>query len=130
LIYLDASALVKLVITEDESAALSDWLANRPNVIRVTSPVARVEVLRAVWGTDPGALPEAYRAMRRLREIWLTDRVLNRAAGMRPATVGTLGAIHLASALEIREDLTGFIAYDTRLVTAARAAGLPVASPR
>ena len=130
MIYLDSSALVKLVITEPESAGLSHWLADRPNLIRLSSPVARVEVARAVWRADPGALPVCYRIMRRIREVWLTDQVLSRAAGVRPPGIRAIDAIHLASALEIRGDLTGFVAYDKRLLDAAREAGLPAASPR
>ena len=68
MIYLDSSALVKLVITEPESAGLSHWLAGRPNLIRLSSPLARVEVARAVWRADPGALPVCYRIMRRIRD--------------------------------------------------------------
>jgi len=49
LIYLDSSALVKLAIAERESAGLLSWLAEQPNLVRVSSSVIRVEVPRAVW---------------------------------------------------------------------------------
>ena len=49
MIYLDSSALVKLAVTEPESAALTEWLGHSANVIRVSSPIVRVEVPRAVW---------------------------------------------------------------------------------
>jgi predicted nucleic acid-binding protein len=129
LIYLDASALVKLVIAEDESPGLSRWLSDRPNLARVSSPLVRVEVLRAVWRADPAALAEGYRVMDRIREVRLTDRVLSRAVSVRPVTVRAIDAVHLASAQEIREELTEFVAYDKRLLDAARSAGLPTASP-
>ena len=38
-------------------------------------------------------------------------------------------AIHLASALAVRRDLTAFVAYDEALLAAAADAGLPVAAP-
>jgi predicted nucleic acid-binding protein len=129
LIYLDSSALVKLAIPEGETAALSAWLAASPNLVRVSSSVIRVEVPRAVWRADPGALPQSYSLVRRIKEIWLSPGVLSRAAGMRPLGLSSLDAIHLASAVTIRRDLSAFVCYDPRLVAAAQQSGLPVLSP-
>ena len=55
--------------------------------------------------------------------------MLSKAAGGRPPTLRVIDAIHLASALAIRRELTAFVAYDKRLLAAAKAAGLPTASP-
>jgi uncharacterized protein len=129
LIYLDSSALVKLAVTEPESAALTEWLGHSANVIRLSSPIVRVEVPRAVWRSDPGSLPQAYTVVRRVRDIRLTASVLTRAAGARPVTLRALDAIHLASALTIRHDLTAFVCYDKRLLAAAQEAGLATVSP-
>jgi uncharacterized protein len=73
LIYLDSSALVKLAVTEPESAALADWLRDSSQLVRVSSPLVRVEVPRAVWRADPGSLPQAYTIVRRLREVRMTE---------------------------------------------------------
>ncbi len=129
MIYLDSSALVKLAITEPESPALTAWLGHSANAVRVSSPIVRVEVPRAVWRADPGSLPQAYAVVRRVRDIRMTASVLTRAAGARPVTLRALDALHLASALAIRHDLSAFVSYDKRLLTAAEEAGLPVASP-
>ena len=129
MIYLDSSALVKLAVTEPESAALTEWLGHNANVIRVSSPIVRVEVPRAVWRSDPGSLPQAYTVVRRVRDIRLTAGVLTRAAGARPVTLRALDAIHLASALTIGHDLTAFVSYDKRLLVAAQEAGLATVSP-
>lgn len=129
MIYLDSSALVKLAVTEPESAALTEWLGHSANVIRVSSPIVRVEVPRAVWRSDPGSLPQAYTVVRRVRDIRLTADVLTRAAGARPVTLRALDAIHLASALTIGLDLTAFVSYDKRLLAAAQEAGLATVSP-
>jgi predicted nucleic acid-binding protein len=129
LIYLDSSALVKLAVTEPESAGLRDWLAAQPNLVRVASTLIRVEVPRAVWRAEPSALPESYLVIRRTTEIELTDEVLSKAASVRPATLRTIDAVHLASALVLRRELTTFVSYDKRLLAAAREAGLPTASP-
>ncbi|HLI39252.1 MAG TPA: type II toxin-antitoxin system VapC family toxin [Streptosporangiaceae bacterium] len=129
MIYLDSSALAKLVMTELESPALSQWLAERPDLIRVSSSIIRAEVPRAVCRRDATALSECYQVIRRLRQVRLTEAVLARAGTARPFTMRALDAIHLASALTIRQELTAFVCYDKRLLAAAREAGLPTASP-
>jgi hypothetical protein len=129
LIYLDSSALVKLAVTEPESAALADWLRDSSQLLRVSSPLVRVEVPRAVWRADPGSLPQAYTIVRRLREIRMTEAVLTRAAGVRPNVLRTLDAIHVASAMSVRDNLTALVSYDKRMLAAAQDAGLPTASP-
>lgn len=129
MIYLDSSALVKLAVTEPESAGLGRWLSGQPNLVCTSSTVIRVEVPRAVWRADPTALPESYRVIRRMVEVELSDEVLARAASVRPMALRAVDAIHLASALTLRDQLTTFVAYDKRLVAAAKEAGLPTASP-
>lgn len=129
MLYLDTSALVKLVITEPESAALERWLSDRPNLVRVSSVMIRAEVPRAAWRADPAALPDSYRMIRQIVEVELSDEVLGRAAGVRPPALRAFDAVHLASALTLRRELTAFVAYDKKLLAAARDAGLPIASP-
>lgn len=129
MIYLDSSALVKLALTEPESPALVGWLAERADQALVSSALHRTEVLRAIWLAEPGALPRGQRIIRRIGRVSLSHDVLDNAATLPPASLGTAGAIHLASALAIRRDLVSFVSYDKPLLDAARDAGLPVASP-
>jgi uncharacterized protein len=128
-IYLDSSALVKLALTEPESPALASWLAERADQALVSSALHRTEVLRAIWRSEPGALPRGQRIIRRVGRVALSHDVLDNAATLPPGKLGTAGAIHLASALAIRRDLVSFVAYDSDLLQAAREAGLPVDSP-
>jgi predicted nucleic acid-binding protein len=51
------------------------------------------------------------------------------AQTVQPATVRSLDAIHLGTALHARHALTSFVTYDKRLLDAAMAAGLPAGSP-
>lgn len=55
--------------------------------------------------------------------------VLEAAAGLGPAELRTLDAIHVASALSLGGDLRAFVTYDERQASAARKAGLPVETP-
>ena len=120
MLYLDTSALVKLVVVEPESAALGRWLADQPNLVRASSVMVRVEMPRAAWRADPAALPDSYRLIRQIVEVELSDEVLSRAAGVRPPALRSIDAIHLASALTLRRELTAFVAYDKRLLAAAQ----------
>jgi predicted nucleic acid-binding protein len=129
MIYLDSSALVKLALTEPESAALISYLSERQDQALVSSALHRTEVLRAIWQAEPGALTRGVRLVRRIGRISLSSEVLDNAATLPPQRLGTADAIHLASALAIRRDLSAFVAYDKRLLDAAVEAGLPTASP-
>jgi uncharacterized protein len=129
LIYLDSSALVKLVLTESESRALSRWLAERADLALVSSALHRTEVPRAVWRADPSALPRSLRQMRGVEKVAVSTAILDSASVIPPQTLRCSDAVHLASALSIRRELTAFVAYDKRLLAAARDAGLPTASP-
>ena len=129
MIYLDSSALVKLALTEPETAALSDYLAMRADQALVSSSLHRAEVLRAVWRAEPGALPRAQRMIRRVSLVSLTHDLLDNAATQPPGGLSTSAAIHLASAMALKRDLTAFVCYDKRLSDAAETVGLPVASP-
>jgi uncharacterized protein len=129
MIYLDSSALVKLALTEPESAALTRYLTERSDQAIVSSALHRTEVLRAIWVAEPGALPRGVRLVRRIGRVALSTEVLDNAATLPPQRLGSADAIHLASALAIRRDLSAFVAYDKRLLDAAAEAGLPTASP-
>ena len=57
--------------------------------------------------------------------IDLDPRIRILARAVQPATVRSLDAIHLGTALQSRPGLTSFVTYDKRLLDAARTAGLP-----
>jgi hypothetical protein len=128
-IYLDSSALVKLALTAPESAALAGWLAERADQPLVSSALYRAEVPRAVWRAEPGALPRSYKLIKRIARIALSADVLDNSATLPPPELSPAQAIHLASALAVKRDLTAFVTYDGHVLAAARDAGLPVVSP-
>jgi hypothetical protein len=64
-----------------------------------------------------------------VQKIVLSNAVLDIAATIPPQELRSLEAIHIASALVIRRELTSFVSYDSRLLAAARTAGLHAASP-
>ena len=130
MIYLDSSALMKLVRQEAETDALRDWLVSQPELPVITSELGRVEVLRAARRAGSQALAEAREIVGDVDLVPLDRRVQDLACEIGDPPLRTLDALHLASALLLRDEVTAFVAYDERLATAARAAGLPTTSPR
>ncbi len=129
MIYLDSSALLKLLHEEAESAALAEWLETRAGTPVTSSELAKVEVVRACRRIDPAVLPEATALLAGLDLIPLTGAVVDHAADVGETTLRSLDAIHLSSALSIRAELSSFVAYDHRLAEAASAAGLELVAP-
>jgi predicted nucleic acid-binding protein len=128
-IYLDSSALMKLVRREDETQALREWLDQRSEQPVVTSELGRVEVLRAARRVGGQVLAEARAVVGDLDLVSLDRAVQDVACDIGESTLRTLDALHLASALLLGEGVTVFISYDQRLADAAQAAGLVVATP-
>lgn len=126
-VYLDSSALVKLVLDEPESAALLAWL--RAEMFLTSSALARTEVIRSVQAAGDAALERGRELVRRLELVALDDAVLDSAAVLQPSSLRSLDAIHLASASALGDELLAVITYDQRMLAAARALGLPVALP-
>jgi len=128
-IYLDSSAVLKLLVEESESGALAAWLLERVTIPVISSELARLEVVRAARRLDPGIVSAARLLISQLDLLPLSGEVIGAAADIGEPMLRSLDAIHLTSALSVREDLTAFVAYDLRLVGAAHSAGLQVDRP-
>lgn len=126
-VYLDASALLKLVVAEAESDALLRFLRRHP--IRVTSALSHVEVLRAVRHVGEAAATRARRVLARVQQLRIDEEVLEAAATLDPAVLRSLDAIHAASALALAEDLAAVLTYDQRMLGALAALDLPARAP-
>ena len=129
LVYLDSSALVKLIVREPESAALARFLQGHSE--RVASALSLTEVPRALGRAGFGAA-ERRRAREILTRVALVDvdrRTLAAAAALDPPTLRTLEAIHLATALALREDLAALVTYDRWLAAAAKRADIEALAP-
>jgi predicted nucleic acid-binding protein len=126
-IYLDSSAIVKLAVTEPESAALRRYLRRKRPL--VTSALARTEVARALLAVESDAVGRGTEVLRRIDVIRLNDRILIAAGAMLPVELRSLDAIHLATAHAVGTDLARICTYDERLAAAAEASGLTVVAP-
>ena len=126
--YLDASAITKLVLPEIERSALEAAMLEKDAVF--ASRLALTECMRAAlrYGQDPvgTAVADVFRAFMLLD---VSAEILRHAGQATPATLRSLDAIHLASALSLGHPELEFITYDQRLADAARANGLTVLQP-
>ena len=126
--YVDTSALVKLVVAESESAALRRWIESSASDL-VSSDLARTELLRAVRSAAPERVLQARAVLDSLTILTLAAATFETAARPDPPALRTLDAVHLASALELGDDLDGIVTYDERMAEAARGNGVVVVAP-
>ena len=129
MIYFDTSALVKLVFDETESAALAEWLTVRADVPKVSSDLSTIELLRTCRRVDEGAVEGAVLLLGGIDLLPIDRAIVEKAATLIPTELRSLDAIHLASALSVKTNLTALVAYDVRLCSAAAEAGIEVVSP-
>lgn len=126
LLYLDASALVKLAVRETESNALRSFLGRKRQL--VASALVRTEVGRALLPFGADACKRAREVLDRIELVRINDRVLGVAGELEPQDLRSLDAIHLATA-RILGRVKVVVTYDDRMAKAARKLGFRVASP-
>lgn len=126
--YVDTSALVKLLIAEEETDALTDVLRGLPD--RLTSSQLTIAelsriMLRAVGDADVA------RGLLDTLDLLTVDEALLWRAGRLPSPAGTFlrtaDAVHLVTAMELGE--TAFLTYDRRQAQAAENQGFRVVTP-
>ena len=129
MLYLDSSAIVKLVAPEPETTGLVQTLRSDPDAI--SSALAQVEVTRAVMraGATRERASRAAAVLERIALVPIDAGILGRAADLQPPDLRSLDAIHLATALLLQRDIAGLITFDTRLADAAAAADITVLTP-
>ncbi len=124
--YLDTSAAAKLVVDEAESEALARRLDDeKPDLAACF--LLETE-LRRFAQRVPGAAQAAVSDVLDGVDLYEVPQSLFREAGLLAgADLRSLDAIHLAAALRIGVD--ALLAYDHRMVAAARELGLSVVRP-
>lgn len=128
-VYLDSSAIVKLVVREAETDALRAFLGSAQ---LISSLVATVEVPRAAHlkTGDPATIGQAEQVLARFFLVSLDSGIRSLAARAQPPGLRTLDAIHLVAALQVSSRVDAAVIYDQRLAEAARASNVVVQAPR
>ena len=127
--YLDASALVKLFKAEPETVAFRAGLGDWP--VQVSSELIRVESVctaRRLGGED--VLQRALAILERIELVPISPEIIQLATRAFTPVLRAMDAIHLATALSMREDLGTMFVYDADLYAAAEADGLNPTAPR
>ncbi len=127
--YIDASALVKLFKAERETEAFRAALADWP--VQVASELIRVEAIctaRRLGNQD--ILQRASEALERINLIPISPEIIELATDAHTPPLRAMDAIHLATALTMREDLGAIFVYDNDLHAAAKAHHLNTLAPQ
>jgi hypothetical protein len=124
--YLDTSAALKLLIEEDESAALARAIDEAaPDLVACW--LLETELRRAA-SRLPGLRQEAVTEFLDGVDLYEMPGSLFREAGLLPgANLRSLDALHLAAAIRIGVDQV--LTYDARMAASATELGLRVSAP-
>ena len=126
--YVDASAIVKLLLPEKETSALEHALLQYHAIL--TSRVGCTEVTRVSRRDGTRAvLQQAEQVLESFVVLELTAAILDRASLLSPPSLRTFDAIQLASASSLQIPRLDFITYDVQLARAADALGLRSLQP-
>jgi predicted nucleic acid-binding protein len=132
-LYIDTSVILRVLFNEPnpiedwarwtEAYASRLWYTEALRVVdrmRLTGTLVDKQVVQLRRDID--------RIHQALHVVSVSERVLARAGDAFPTVVGTLDAIHLATALHVHEAvmLDAFLTHDTQLATAAAAVGFTV----
>jgi uncharacterized protein len=130
-IYLDSSAIVKMIRPEAESRDLVEWL-NRRNEPAVTSVLAEVEVPRALRRSSPAHLAAMPAVLARISRIEMDAAVRATAGAYVTDALRSLDAVHRATAevlVASGKTVSAFVTYDTRQAGAVEPTGIRVEIP-
>lgn len=124
--YLDSSAVLKLLIDEKESVALTGFID-----FQVTSSaLTRVEVIRTLHKIAPEKVEEAKVLLKGFDVIPINTAVLNIAESFDSSiTLRSLDALHVATVLFLEKTVNGLISYDKAMIVNAKQLGIANISP-
>ncbi|MCH9731987.1 MAG: VapC toxin family PIN domain ribonuclease [Actinomycetia bacterium] len=115
MIYLDATAVMKLIVETPESPALTNYLHAHTDTRWFTCALTRPEVLRATASLPAEATEHAHHIFAGLDTVAITDRLLEAAAALAPAPHTTEAALHIAAARSAGPRLRTLVTYNPDL---------------
>ncbi|MBK0865861.1 MAG: type II toxin-antitoxin system VapC family toxin [Saccharopolyspora sp.] len=130
MIYFDSCAFLKLLLPEEHRPAIAKYVSSNQQPW-VSSELLLVEVLRVLNRGVPSesSWRWATKMLAGVVKVPVSE-IATRAYQVTPASIRSLDAIHLATALHVGTPLSAFITYDKRLEEAAVAHQLPVVVPK
>ncbi|MFC9432799.1 type II toxin-antitoxin system VapC family toxin [Nocardia sp. NPDC057030] len=127
ILYLDASAIITETTGRKYASELNLFTEQHLSAQLATSAIGFVESIRGCdsYGDYPGLMRDLNN---RYLKIPVTNRVCDLAAYL-PQRLKSADAIHVASAMQLEQELLALVTYDDRMADVAHHLGLPVAMP-
>jgi predicted nucleic acid-binding protein len=132
-VYVDTSVILRILFRESNPVEVwGKWDRAFSSSLWRVEALRNVDRLRLGGDLSDDGVADLVREIRLVHETLaiypLTETILQRASESFPTVVGTLDAIHLATALAIRqvEPLDILLTHDGQLATAARSVGFTV----
>lgn len=133
IVYLDTSVILRVLFNEPgRVASWAQWDEAYTSRLWHTEALRVADRLRLTGTIDDRQRVQLRQDIDRIHQalhiVTVSERILARAGETFPTVVGTLDAIHLATALLVREAvaINVFLTHDTQLATAAAAVGFTV----
>jgi predicted nucleic acid-binding protein len=133
IVYVDTSVVLRVLLHESNPVGIwGQWNKAYSSALWRVEALRTVDRLRLTHEISDTEVAELVRDIQITHETFaihpITNQVLQRASETFPTVVGTLDAMHLATALSIREieSLNLLLTHDSQLSTAARSLGFEV----
>ena len=133
IVYVDTSVVLRVLLHEPNPVRIwGQWNKAYSSALWRIEALRTVDRLRLTHEISDTEVAELVRDIQITHETFaihpITNQVLQRASETFPTVVGTLDAMHLATALSIREfqSLDLLLTHDSQLATAARSLGFEV----
>ena len=133
IVYVDTSVVLRVLLHEPNPVGIwGQWNKAYSSALWRVEALRTVDRLRLTHEISDTEVAELVRDIQITHETFaihpITNQVLQRASETFPTVVGTLEAMHLATALSIREieSLDSLLTHDSQLATAARSLGFEV----
>ena len=132
-VYVDTSVVLRILLREPNPVGIwGQWNKAYSSELWRVEALRTVDRLRLTHEISDAEVAELVRDIQIIHETFaihpITNQVLQRASETFPTVVGTLDALHLATALSTREieNLDLLLTHDSQLATAARSLGFEV----
>lgn len=129
MIYLDATAMLRLIAQTPETPALTAYLSAHTDTRWISCALTRAELLRMMAGLPTEATEHAHHVLAGIDSVGVTDRLLDAAITLIPAPARTVDALHIAAALSAGPRLRTLVTYDPELARAAAGHHITTVSP-
>jgi predicted nucleic acid-binding protein len=133
IVYVDTSVVLRVLLHEPNPVGIwGQWNKAYSSALWRVEALRTVDRLRLTHEISDTEVAELVRDIQITHQTFsihpITNQVLQRASETFPTVVGTLDAMHLATALSIREieSVDLLLTHDSQLATAARSLGFEI----